>query len=92
MHHLQLIAALLLLPVTATAELPELYRQVATRYGVSDEALYRFALGQSSRKSRNLELPWPWTVRIDGRRYQFPSRIEMFNFLNINALLSALAC
>lgn len=69
------------MPTTATAELPELYRQVAIRYGVSDESLYRFALGQSSRKSRNLELPWPWTVRIDGRRYQLASRIEMFNFL-----------
>lgn len=81
MKVLQLITVLLLMPTTATAELPELYRQVAIRYGVSDESLYRFALGQSSRKSHSLEVPWPWTVRVDGRRYQFPSRIEMFNFL-----------
>lgn len=77
----QLITVLLFLSVTTAAEPPELYRQIAARYGVSDESLFRFALGQSSRKSHSLEVPWPWTVRIDGRRYQFPSRIEMFNFL-----------
>lgn len=66
------------------AEVPALYRQIGERYGMSGEMLHAFALGQSKRKSSGLEVPWPWTVRVNGQRYQFRSRIDMFNYLIAN--------
>lgn len=76
------LTGLMCLPLSA--EVPELYRQVGDRYGMSGEMLHAFALSQSKRKSSGLEVPWPWTVRVNGQRYQFPSRIEMFKYLIAN--------
>ncbi|MDO4643131.1 MAG: lytic transglycosylase domain-containing protein [Cardiobacteriaceae bacterium] len=65
-------------------EVPQLYRQVAAHYGVPGEGLYRFAITQSARQNGVQTMPWPWTVMVDGHRYQFPDRIAMFNWLLAN--------
>lgn len=78
-YYAAILAALMCLPLAA--EVPELYREIGERYGLSGEMLHAFALAQSKRKSSGLEVPWPWTVRVNGQRYQFRSRIEMFNYL-----------
>lgn len=67
--------------VAINNDVPELYRQIAARHHVPGEHLFRFALGQSKRNSGKTAMPWPWTVRVDGNRYQFVDRISMFRWL-----------
>ena len=64
------------------ADLPDFYRQVAARRGIPGETLYRHALERAGWVNEHkLLVPWPWTVRVNGRLYRFRSRQEMFAWL-----------
>ena len=57
------------IPAARADEAPPLYRQIADRYGLSAETLYRLAVEIAGRQSRfaAAPTPWPWTVRLCAR-------------------------
>nr|WP_314382752.1 lytic transglycosylase domain-containing protein [uncultured Cardiobacterium sp.] len=70
-------------PVTAAEDnLPDLYRQAAARHGVDVTTLYRHMLDRTRWvNTHGQTVAWPWTVEVQGRRYQFKTRIDCFNWL-----------
>lgn len=70
-------------PVTAAEDnLPDLYRQAAARHGVDATTLYRHMLDRTRWvNTHGQTVAWPWTVEVQGRRYQFKTRIDCFNWL-----------
>lgn len=76
------LLSLSLFASSAFAEIPILYQQAAMRHGVDANALYSLALQNTGRLNQAHEFaPWPWTVSVNGNRYQFKSRIDLFNYL-----------
>lgn len=76
------LCALLALTASAAPQIPDLWQQYAVRHGVPVAQLYQRALGNSSWiNEHRQQVAWPWTVQLDGKRYQFRDRMAMFNWL-----------
>lgn len=80
------LAAVFSLAVTNTcaeaSNVPKIYGDIAAGHGISGETLHAWALAQTGRTNEYRRVvPWPWTVNVDGRRYQFKTRIDMFRWL-----------
>lgn len=76
------LCALLALAASAAPPVPDLWQQIAARHGVPAGQLYQRALQRSGWVNEyRQQVAWPWTVQMDGRRYQFRDRLAMFNWL-----------
>jgi len=76
------LCALLALTASAAPPVPDLWQQIAARHGVPAGQLYQRALARSGWVNEyRQQVAWPWTVQLDGRRYQFRDRLAMFNWL-----------
>ena len=76
------LCALLALAASAAPPVPDLWQQIAARHGVPAGQLYQRALQRSGWVNEyRQQIAWPWTVQMDGRRYQFRDRLAMFNWL-----------
>lgn len=78
-HVSQLLLALLALsqPIAATANVPSLYHDVATEYGIPPLLLYAIALVESATPLKDgTTQPWPWTLSISAKPYYYATRNE----------------
>lgn len=71
-----LMAVLLLsaLPVHAAQSVPDGYRRVAQQARVPANLLYAVALTESGSQLPQGIRPWPWTLNVNGRGYQYATR------------------
>lgn len=61
------------------------YSQKAAEFGVDGSKLYAIVLAESGVNNEyGHYLPYPWSVTVEGRYYQFKSRTELFNYLYSN--------
>lgn len=66
----------------AMEEVPALYRDIAQTHSIAATDLYAYAVAGTGRVDEYRRIiPWPWTVRVNGHRYQFKTRIDLFNYL-----------
>lgn len=64
------------------AQTPDFYRQVAHAQGVDADKLYATALANAAvQHADGQRYPWAWSLTIDDRFYQLPSKGELFRFL-----------
>ncbi|WP_121574799.1 transglycosylase SLT domain-containing protein [Brenneria alni] len=71
-------------PVSVSAlrqPVPAGYQRVAYSHRVPPESLYALALQESSRKLPHGIQPWPWSLNVQGRTYQYDSRLEAWQAL-----------
>ena len=62
---------------------PRLYDEIASKHALSGEELYAYAVAQTGRVNEYRRvIPWPWTVMVNGYRYQFKTRLDLFNYLH----------
>lgn len=82
---IRLLLLLALFPactVWATGEVPALYHDIAQEHSITAADLYAYAVAGTGRVDEYRRIiPWPWTVRVNGHRYQFKTRIDLFNYL-----------
>ena len=82
---IRLLLLLALFPactVWAAPDVPALYREIAQEHGIAAVDLYAYAVAGTGRVDEYRRIiPWPWTVRVNGHRYQFKTRIDLFNYL-----------
>lgn len=80
-HSSAWLASTLLFAFSAQAA-PHLYEDIASRHSLSGEELYAYAVAQTGRVNEYRRvIPWPWTVMVNGYRYQFKTRLDLFNYL-----------
>lgn len=60
---------------------PEGYQRVAYLHKVPPELFYAQSLQESSRKLPHGVRPWPWSINVAGRTYQYESRLEAWQAL-----------
>lgn len=58
----------------ALLQVPQAYRVVAGEYGVPQGLLFAIALTESNRPNDGTDLPWPWTLNVDGQSRWYASR------------------
>ncbi|EBJ2068772.1 lytic transglycosylase domain-containing protein [Salmonella enterica] len=68
-------------PLSAKYTIPEGYHRVAKEYGVPAEVLYLMSLVESSRPLPQGERPWPWTLNVAGKGYQYNTKGEAYQAL-----------
>lgn len=81
-HASRLFLAGLCWAVLSAQAAPRLYDDIAKQYALSGEELYAYAVAQTGRINEYRRvIPWPWTVMVNGNRYQFKTRVELFEYL-----------
>ncbi|WOY02053.1 transglycosylase SLT domain-containing protein [Dickeya fangzhongdai] len=82
-HRSLLMLLVFLLPthVVARQPVPDGYQRVAYSHQVPPESLYAVALQESSRKLPHGFRPWPWSLNVAGRSYQYETRLEAWQAL-----------
>ncbi|WP_323667392.1 lytic transglycosylase domain-containing protein [Pectobacterium versatile] len=60
---------------------PDGYQRVAHLHQVPPELFYAQSLQESSRKLPHGVRPWPWSLNVQGRSYQYDSRLEAWQAL-----------
>jgi len=75
-----LIIVAISFPLTSYG-VPDAYRQIAEKNGVSAELIYSIALVESGRTTNGLYRPWPWTLNINEKPYRFKTRKEAYKTL-----------
>lgn len=80
-HSRAWLASLFFAAFTAQA-VPRLYDDIASKHALSGEELYAYAVAQTGRVNEYRRvIPWPWTVMVNGYRYQYKTRLDLFNYL-----------
>lgn len=59
-----------------TLEIPVAYKKIAGFYGVPEEVFFSIGLQESGKTHNKRFIPWPWTLNIDEKGYQYASRKE----------------
>lgn len=73
--------ALLLMTSSAVA-VPKYYADFANDHGIDEDKLYAVLLAESGMNNEfGHYLPWPWSVTVNGRFYQFKTRQELYRYL-----------
>lgn len=66
---------LLTAPVLASVQvIPDGYRHIAQQVGIPSDILYAVALTESGTRLSHGVRPWPWTLNVAGKGYQYSSR------------------
>lgn len=61
--------------------IPDAYREIAAAERVPAESLYSLAMAESTRSTAWGAKPWPWTINVAGRGFQYDTREEAFTAL-----------
>lgn len=74
--------SLLLFVFIEVSATPIIYQSIAQQHGISGELLYQTIYQKTSFLNNNKQsIPWPWTIYVNGQKFQFKDKIEMFNYL-----------
>ena len=77
-----MLLVLTALSASATDTVPQVFRNIAAKHDLSSEDLHAWAMAQTGRIDTSGKMVvWPWTVRVNGHRYQFKSRSELHAYL-----------
>lgn len=62
------------------AQMPNAYIQISQQYGIPSEVFFSVMMQESSSKinikSRNIWVPWPWTLNVELKPYYFSNKQE----------------
>ncbi len=79
---LKILISLLSLVMTAGLAVPKYYADYANAKGIDPDKFYAVLLAESGvQNAFGHDLPWPWSVTIDGHYYQFKNRRDLFQYL-----------
>lgn len=82
-HYSRAWLASLFFAAFSAQAVPRLYDEIASKHALSGEELYAYAVAQTGRVNEYRRvIPWPWTVMVNGYRYQFKTRLDLFNYLH----------
>lgn len=72
----------LALTTSSALAVPKFFADFANSQHIDADKLYAVLLSESGvENSFGHLIPWPWSVTVDGRYYQFKTRNELFAYL-----------
>lgn len=71
-----MLTASVLSPTTSAGDIPPAYIATARLYHIPPPVLYAVGMVESRRPSFAGNLPWPWTLNVEGTAEFYPSRRE----------------
>ncbi len=83
MRYLSTLVLILMFSSPSLASIPDMYQQIAKRYGVPAELFYAIVLNESkySVDGGKTLLPWPWTLNHKKKPYFFETRLDAYLFI-----------
>jgi hypothetical protein len=60
----------------STLDIPLAYKKIAGLYGIPEEIFFSMGLQESGKTLNGKFIPWPWTLNINEKGYQYKTRYE----------------